>query len=241
MKISVIYPSRSRPEICKKTLSLWKACAKNPENIEWILSVDQDDPNLQDYVAFYNSGDFHLEISRNRSCVDAINIAAEISTGDLLVVISDDFAPCHLWDYQLQEALSNTWFGTDFIVKTSDGLQPWLITLPIVGRQYYERLGHIYPPHILHMFADTWMTHVADLLDKKLELNIPFEHLHFSVGKSQKDHVNVKNDRTWADGEAKYLEGVKTNFGLAPEDIKGHLRADFKLIQWLAERGVYVN
>lgn len=232
MNISVIYPSRGRAAICKQTLNAWMDAARKPEKIEWILSVDQDDPTLNEYVAFYSPQKMIMEINRNRSAIDAINIGAVVATNELFVVISDDFLPFPNWDYALLEALAGK---EDFIVKTHDGLQPWIITLPILDIKYYNRFGYIYPPHILHMFADTWMTHVADLTGLKITLDLIFEHLHYSAGKSKKDIMHLRNENTWKDGERKYIEGAKTNFGLAAEDIKGTLQ-DKNMMEWLKNK-----
>lgn len=223
MKISVIYPSRSRPEICKATLSKWIECAYLPEAIEWIVSVDQDDPCLSEYVKFYNPGKFILEISRNRSCVDAINIAASKCTGDLLVVISDDFLPFNGWDGDLK----NEVFGKeDFLLKTRDGIQPTLVTLPILDRKYYNRFGYVYHPSYFHLHCDEEMTIVSLMLGKYIKSNLFFEHCHHSVGKFQRDALSDRNDASWGQGQSVLEHRAKDNFGIKDPLIK---RED---IQW---------
>ncbi|MFA6087476.1 glycosyltransferase [Mucilaginibacter sp.] len=221
MTISVIYPSRGRPEIFKSTLKKWVDAARKPENIEWIVSIDQNDPCLSEYVSFYQNNDLHqfffLEISRNRSAIDAINNGALRATNELFVVISDDFLPFENWDYAL---LGELQYKEDFIVKTVDGLQPTLMTLPIMDRKYYERCiysgyNYIYFPEYDHMFCDQEMTAVGHMLGKVITLDLTFEHAHYTTGKFKKDAVSVRNDSTWAQGENLFNERLKTNFGIA--------------------------
>jgi hypothetical protein len=64
--------------------------------------------------------------------------------------------------------------------------------------------------------------------------------MHYSYGKGEKDELNIRNQGTWRDGELKYLEGAKNNFGLVAEDIKGELQS-IETKNWLKTKGVYVD
>ena len=122
-------------------------------------------------------------------------------------------------------------------MKTQDGGQPWIITLPILDRTYYNRFGWIYNPRFEHLFADTEMSHVADLLGRKIDLPITFRHNHYTSGRSPKDEINEKNDKTWNQGEAVYLEGVRCGFNIIdPLPLK----CDPMHIAWLKQKGIHV-
>lgn len=228
MKISIIHPSRSRPEMALSTATKW--IERAGIEIEYILSADMDDPAKDKYLMIYDCLPVSVLSNQNKSAIEAINVAAKECTGDLIVVVSDDFDCPDKWAVDLLSSLKDK---SDFIVKTQDGLQDWIITLPILDKEYYNRFGYVYPPHISHMFADTWMTHVADLTGRKITLPIKFPHFHYSTGKTKKDAVNVKADSTWSDGESKYLEGVRNNFGLDTDDIKGVLMCNDRFKKWL--------
>ena len=47
--ISIIHPSRQRPLMAYETYKKWMTNAVNPPEVEYILSVDNDDPTLQQY------------------------------------------------------------------------------------------------------------------------------------------------------------------------------------------------
>lgn len=233
IKISIIHPSRQRPHYAAKAAHNWLSSAKEPHNIEYILSLDSDD-NIQAYHEQLGAlkHDIAYTINPNKSAIEAINIAAKGTQGNLIIVVSDDFnqAPFH-WDEYLLKQLDGK---SDYIVKTDDGAQPWIITLPIMDRAYYNRFGYIYNPIYVHMFCDTEMTAVADILDRKITLPIRFPHNHYTTGKMPKDLVSQKNDMTWQQGEQHYLERLSNNFGYS----EGSIKCDEGHKQWLKTKGV---
>lgn len=230
MKITIIHPSRSRPELAAQICKEWFDKALEPANIDYYISIDADDPKRDQYENFPL---WKCIVSVNTSAIDAINNAAkwlcvdndnQIQQG-IVIVVSDDFGCPQGWDSWLSMHLKDK---KDFIVKTSDGYQPWIITLPIMDWHYYFRFRYIYYPGYRHMFCDTEMTCVADMLGKKIELcndGYIFEHRHYSLGKSQKDLINEKNDATWEHGEKMFNHRLAMDFGLDAAQIvsRSHL------------------
>lgn len=225
-KISIIHPSRSRAEQADYTAAQW--FNKSDGKFEYILSIDETDPELPKYkelfnTTFNNCGKIQRIypkrplISDNKSAIEAINNAAKIATGDLLIVVSDDFDCPEHWDTLLLDALNGK---SDFIVKTQDGLQPTLITLPIMDRVYYNRFGYIYHPDYLHMHCDEEMTIVGHMLGKVINLDLLFSHNHYTTGKMAMDAINVKNNATWAHGQSTLDRRAKTNFGIENPLVK---------------------
>lgn len=214
-KISVIHPSRSRSSIANKVRTEW--LNKADGDIEYVFSLDNDDIQNTKY-------DGECIYNNNRSAIDAINKGAEYVKGDIFVVVSDDFSCPEHWDTLLLKALEGK---EDFCVKTKDNIQPVLMTLPILDRVYYNRFGYIYHPSYIHMSSDVEMTAVAMMLGKAVNVDITFEHKHYSTGKFVKDAISIKNDKTYAQGHQNLKERLRTNFGIANplirySDIKWH-------------------
>lgn len=210
--ISVIHPSRGRPQQAFETARKWRDRADN--NFQYLLSIDNSDIYKPEYIKSFESyGETGLMIcSDNKSVIEAINLAAyEYSRGDLLIVISDDFDCPNHWDTLLLKAVRGY---EDFLLKTQDGNQPTLITLPIMDRAYYNRFGYIYNPEYKHMYADTEMTEVGHILGRVIASDLLFEHKHYSIGKSQFDHIYEKNNQTYQQGEEVYNRRKAMNFGL---------------------------
>lgn len=246
MNFTIIHPSRSRPHKAAMTASQWMGNAKDREDVQYIVSLDKDDNTCEAYDELFDQMNADVEESlyrgcyhNNRSCIDAINNAAKLSTGDIIIVVSDDFdrPPMH-WDKLILDAVGS---NRDFVLKTNDGLQPWIITLPIMGRKYYERFGYIYYPEYRHMFADTEMSHVGDLLGKKITADIYIPHRHYTTGYNERDAVSNRNDSTWHQGEALYLSRLERDFDLSQTDIKGVLRCGQDHARWLASKGFSIQ
>lgn len=235
--ISILHPSRSRPRKALETFHKW-TCRSGREE-RYLLSLDKDDPCLEEYLNIFpdyfslvnTSNNSKILVNSNRSAVDAINNAAQQAYGTMIVV-SDDTEPCNNWHYEIEQIARN---NHDWILKTYDGIQPWIITMPIMDRTYYNRFGYIYHPDYQHMFCDTELTCVADLTGRKITSDILFKHNHYSVTNEQPDSVNKKADATWAQGEKLFLERYKRNFDLKPEDIKGNIQ-DNGMINWLQNK-----
>lgn len=235
MLISLIHPSRGRVQKAWKTYCNWEDC-KGVVRIEHLLSVDYGDKYLMEYDRKFKSSAFtKFFVSDNRSAVDAINHAATKATGDILVVMSDDFEAPQDWGRNIIE---QTQGKIDWIAKTPDGIQKWIITLPIMDRVYYNRFGYIYHPDYLHMFCDTELTCVADLTGRKITLDIPFVHNHYSTGKSVKDEVSIRADKTWDQGEKLFIERARRNFDLVNPPGK---ITSVEYIHWMKSKGYEVN
>lgn len=209
--ISIIHPSRSRPLQANSTIKKWLGRAKNPENIEYILSADKSDKDLRRYKEVGLRNGIFVSINNNKTAIQAINKATKVSTANLIIQIADDFSCEENWDEKLLKALEGK---EDYLVKTQDGIQPYIITLPIMDRKYYNRFGYIYNPSYLHLWVDLELTDVGHILGKVITLDLMFEHLHYSKGKTKKDTLNVRNDKSWKQGEKLYNERKLINFGL---------------------------
>lgn len=213
MKISILHPSRSRPDQAFLAMCQFTDSLSETIEYEYILSLDTDDaaPYEKEFSCF-PAPRYRVIRNDNSNCVQASNSAAKEATGDILVLISDDFSAFHGWDLKVVEALK----GKSGLLKTYDGTQKYIVTLPIMTRDYYESQGHIYYPEFGHMFCDTDQTHKADLQGKLIIRNdIHFHHWHYSTSDGfKKDEVNNKADKTWESGEETYLRRCREKFGL---------------------------
>jgi len=190
---TIIHPSRSRAVKSYNSVCNWvRHYSGRPENLELIVSLDEDDPQLTMYLSKYLSTD--VIVNKNRSCIDAINKAAEKSTGQILIVASDDTDLPPSWNRDIMNAVEGK---TDWILKVDDGIQKRILTQPIMDRVYYSRDKHIYDPSFTHSWADTWLTELAHKRGRVIvRKDIKFAHLHYSVTGEQPDELYKRNDLT---------------------------------------------
>lgn len=224
--ITILHPSRSRPQQAIVTAKKWiDRIGLSQDEFEYVMSLDADDLELWNYSFKFPCLNFTKLINQNKSAIDAINVAASFYSkhrgkpGDFIIVISDDFDCPQDWGKTLQKAIG---LEEDRCYKTTDGIQDWVITFPIMGWKYYNRFGYVYHPSYFHMFSDTELTCVAEMTGRWAQLLsngdcLTFKHLCESI---PKDDLNKRNDSTFEEGKRNFIERKKRNFDLKPEDIK---------------------
>lgn len=220
MKFSLIHPSRSRPEKSIATMNKWFDKCSNHDHIEIIISIDTDDPSYEEYCKgmFFHKypvklyPNIRIEVNNNTNAVQAINNAAAVSMGDILMVVSDDTDCPEKWDNIILDATEG---HKDFVLKVKCGIQKRIITMPILDRVYYNRDQRIYNPIYRHSWSDTEFTEVAHLRGRVIVRNdIMFRHLHPEFTKEPKDELYLRNDKTHDEDRHIFEERKRINFGL---------------------------
>lgn len=216
IKISLLHPSWKRPALARKCYDEWMGKADNPKDIEYILCLSEKDAKKNEYFQSFNlnapSGELipiSVHVMADNGLVKQANYASEKSHGNLLIAISDDFVCPDHWDTILLTALEGK---SDYVVKTQDGLQPFIMTLPMMDRAFYNRLGYIYHPDYNHMYGDEELAMVGKMLNRTIVLPDYFRHEHYSTGKNPKDEVNAKNDSFMMIDKETYLRRKAANF-----------------------------
>lgn len=236
MKILIVHPSRNRANLAARAAHKWLTSAANPDNIGYVLSLDTDESQLSEYHDYTKDMAVNIITNPNKTAIEAINKAVS-GCWDLLIVVSDDFnqPPFH-WDKMLTEALKGK---SDYIVKTDDGAQPWIITLPIMDRVYYERFGYVYDPDFIHLFCDTALSHIGAILGRTITLPIKIPHNHYSTGLNRKDAINEKNDATWEQGKRVYFEKLFRYFDIPESQRVNQINYLPKHhLDWLKSEGI---
>lgn len=227
--ISIIHPSRGRPEKSYNNINYWyKHYSGRPEDLEIIVSIDNSDPLYHEYKKYHSE---HVISNDNTSAVDAINNAAKIASGDIFIIVSDDTRSFPGWSREIYEAIKGR--GIDWMLKTQDAIQDYIITMPIMDRAYYNRTGYIYHPEFQHLFCDTYLTCVADITGRKITSNLMFKHDHYSVNGTEPDDLHKRNDATWKQGQETFIRLMKQ---FTPQE-----RARIKdpgMRSWLRNHGV---
>ena len=227
MKISLIHPSRGRPEKAKAVYEYWMAKSSGNADIEHILSLDISDPTSESYEVFgINS---KIIINHNNSVVEATNQAAKCSTGDILVYLSDDFKCPENWDELIISEFRATdptflkedgFFGEESpaILKVCDCLQKfnrYIITIPIMNRLLYKLLGYFFNPLYKSMFVDNDLYYTCKKIGAIVECpQLKFPHHHHSVGKSPIDDTYRRSESTFEEGRKIFNERKLAGFPL---------------------------
>jgi glycosyltransferase involved in cell wall biosynthesis len=216
MKITLLHPSRGRAEQAKKTLDLWINLARCPDNIEHIISLDNDDPQLDAYrLNFKNS---KIIVNQNNNVVQATNHGIKHVNGDFVIYLSDDFHCPDDWDHHVlckweQHGKPNLW-----LLKVDDLLQKFsidVLTIPIMTRALMERLGYFWHPGYASMFVDQDLYHTC-ANNKWLHFaeELKFEHMHYCNAKAVNDETYARSAKNWNTGMAYYKARKQQGFPL---------------------------
>lgn len=201
--ISLIHPSRSRPEKAFATLQYWWGDYMRGHNFEHILSIDEDDPTKKQYRELFSEGYTVIENS-NKSLVEATNRAVKESKGDILVYLSDDFKCPDNW-IQLLIKEFDKYPGQPIVLKVDDCLQKFgvaVLTIPIMNRLAYEELGYFFSPDFKSMHVDEhlyWRSKKLGFL--RFAPHLKFHHDHYSIGKAQYDDTYKRSEANWDHGK----------------------------------------
>ena len=189
-KISILTPSRERPDRCLNFYNSVLETAKYPDNVELLFRIDNDDPKLNDYIKNIKN----LTIGDPISISISWNEIANKCTGNLLIMGNDD---------QLYE--TNNWDSIllDKVIKYKDEIYcAWFndnlhqvrhCAFPIISRKWYNTLGYFSPGIFNFFYNDTWIFDIAKRLDRLeyiYEVSVP--HYHWTRSRKM-DNTTKRN------------------------------------------------
>jgi hypothetical protein len=215
MLISLIHPSLGRPVQARKCYDHWMNTASGNHQYEWIVSLSKKDATLEQYFQTFTNSDAVLVTNNSTNMVEATNEVAKLCAGQIIILVSDDMWSPELWDERILHKFEM--IDGPGIIQVNDGITVKKLTIPIMNREAYKKLGYVYHPDYISMFADDDLR--ATALAHGMYYNatdIMIEHKHFTVGKSKYDKTyQSENSRTaWRIGEKIYFDRAKRKFPL---------------------------
>jgi len=215
--VSVLIPSRGRPEHLYEAIASCHGQAADKSLIEFIVRADDDD---EETVLMLNrlkfAGLYNLTIivgPRGNGYYDMHKWVVEMArraTGDWLMFFNDDariaVAETGHWDQTLLfTAYNNPWFGIqDVCCLTAPTVgRPYTNEFLIFRRKVFELLGYLGDsPH-----ADNWVHRVCDFVGAARTVNILVSH-----------DSGIINDKTRKESEAAYKTSIYTLTSLEARD-----------------------
>jgi hypothetical protein len=187
---SIVHPSYQRPHQAYDVYKQYKLMMCSTHKIEWIISLNHDELFSSDYYKLFEFCDDVTIIESNVSnMVAATNVAAMRTTFDYIILVSDDMYANNAWDVKLINAFAQ-YKDLPAIIQVHDGIRSDILTIPIMNRLAYEKLGYIYNPKYISMYADNDLMMVAKKQNMYYEhIDILFDHRHYTVGKSKLDYT----------------------------------------------------
>ncbi|NDB59517.1 glycosyltransferase family 2 protein [bacterium] len=197
--ISILCPTRHRPQNIERMWQSIQDTAKNPKQIEVVIYIDADDDSYDNLKIPV------VKIKGERIVLsDTWNKCAQKAKHDILMYAGDDIIfKTPNWDEIVIETFNAVpdkvlfVFGNDGSVH--DGIYG---THGFVHRTWFNTLGYICPPLFSGDYSDTWINDVAKLVGRHKHIKILTEHLHPDFKKSELDdtylekYERMKKDKT---------------------------------------------
>lgn len=225
--ISVLTPSRGRPEMLARMIDSARGC-------EHLIYLDDDDPSDYEFPPRpgHKSTVWITKGPRKKLGV-VFNELAEKATGDYLMLCNDDviFRSSN-WKERLQETIGPEEIA---IAGFDDGINGEKhFSFPIVTRAWYEELGYFTSVIFNYGFIDTWIFDIAKRADCAHYIDdVLVEHLHPTVGKREPD--KTFKERNWSGDRQRFSASAKQRQRDAQRLINARLHRENHKMQAVPE------
>jgi len=183
VSISIVHPTRGRPEQAARVRKQWLDAAQNPERIEYIFAFSEDDEDTRGILYRFRhalSPAGHLE-QVGGTLVENYNAGVRASTGKIILTVQDDLhCPLH-WDAQIEAALAGKLDKPAALqvrdgYRTDDLLITFCVTRPTLDLFGFD--GGIACPEYHGVFVDNDYTRLVQKHGILVPSDITLRHEH---------------------------------------------------------------
>ena len=223
MKVLYKLTSRSRPQKFIDTVENIYINSRN-KDFSILATLDKDDTTMNneamiEKMRLYDK--LYAVFGVSATKIEAYNRDMDkASEWDILINHSDDMVfIVDGYDEIIEKDMSTYFPDLDGVIHYHDGNRGDLLTLPIMGRKYYDRFNYIYHSSYKSLFCDDEQMHVAKILGKYKYMGDNkriVKHMHPAWGTAKMDELYARNeDRAlWDIDERNFNERRKRNFDL---------------------------
>jgi glycosyl transferase/beta-hydroxylase protein BlmF len=206
--ISLLVPSRGRPDSLHKMVYSAFSNATHQRRIEVVAYLDEDDPRLFEYDMQVPCA-VHVDLMKNvrlgsgprMLLSESWNYCFKIAKGEILMHCGDDLLfITHGWDQMVRDAFAaipdriGLVYGDDLSTNF-----PELATHGFLHRRWVETVGYFLPPLFSCDWNDVWISEVATKLDRLVPLpDMVIEHQHYSFDKREHDATDREREERGA-------------------------------------------
>ena len=197
MNFSLLIASKGRAHNLKNLVNNIFDTATRPEEVEILFLVEERDPESYAVLSAIDHPRIIVKVINSEEMNSNFsNVLLPLARRSIFMVAADDLKFNTIgWDQVVEDKI-NSYSDGIVLITPNDGVRKGEIaTHFFVTKRWVDAMGYITPPHFTAEYADTWMTHVAQRLDRFVYLPLlNIEHLHHSVGKSEYDATYQEKD-----------------------------------------------
>lgn len=217
MKISILCPTRGRPENVKRLLDSIKETSTVMPQV--VFYRDDDDAPFP--LDFYWSQRMNVKVVNGPriKMAEMWNRCAEVAEGEILMVAGDDIVfRTKGWDDDVRRAFA-AFPDRLVMVHGNDGVYAEKFgTHFFLHRNWVDAVGYVTPPYFEGDFVDTWWNEIATALNRRIYFPFVTEHMHPIARKAEKDN-------TYREKEARQK---KENSEQLYKELRSERKADFQ-------------
>ena len=192
-RISILCPSRNRPEQLVEMMKSALEMSARPDSIEFCLYIDADDSSYDE-----------LKLPSNVTVVRGprmwlsmmYNSLLTAAKGEYLFWSGDDVEfKTFGWDEEMRNALKlfSSQLGVVHVNDMATSYPQKYATIGMVHRNWVKAFGYVFTPHLRDNGIDFWISSVSNQVNRRLYLpNVKVEHKQYRQGK-------VSIDKTYID------------------------------------------
>lgn len=207
--ISIILPSTGREQQLDKLLTTMEAVL--PWGSEIVVILDHADiVEREKYATIGRLLTSHLQtrfvVTKNRGCWKCKNVGLEYAKHDLIMWTADDVKPHHGWLATGLECFNKHFpKGLGLVALNDLHCRDQTAGHAITTRQFlFVMFGYPhFPPKFGHFFCDTVISDRAKALRRyHFCKSAIIEHMHWRLGKAERDATNERNENRKFDDKA---------------------------------------
>lgn len=176
-KISLLHATRGRPQQCVDIRGDWMRMSTSRGGVEHIFGIDCDDKETIAACVNYRK----VIVTPGGTTPGAYNAAAAVSSGHILILISDDTIPFPGWDEAIWQRIGKqAEAGEEVVLAVSDGHRTdKLMCVQVMSRARYVKQGHAFSEEYQSMYADnefTWRAYRDQVVVEARDIVIEHKH-----------------------------------------------------------------
>ncbi len=212
--VSVICPSRRRPEQLKLMISSCLEKSSNPKSIQFCIYIDRDDFSYEGFEKNFPGADIKFLQGPRLWLSSMYNALLTQATGDYILWLGDDVKfQTNNWDIAMKSEIRKfpKNLGVVHVNDKATSYKQIYATIGMVHRNWIDVFGYVFTPHLRDNGIDFWITNVANQVKKRTYLSdVVVEHMQYRQGKSTPDST--------------YLDRLNNHKLYNPQDVYRRLR-----------------
>jgi hypothetical protein len=224
MKISILCPTRGRPENVNRLMASLEATSAAMPEVVFYIDDDDAVPGILPGCKIIRGPRIKMSQMWNK--------CAEAASGEILMIGADDIVfRTKGWDDDVRRAFAAFPDRLVFVHGNDGHWGAEFGTHGFLHRNWADIVGYFVPPYFSADFVDTWWNEVANALNRRIYLPFVTEHMHPLFKKAQWDKTHQDKG-----GSEK-----TTNSAKLYDELRAERKVDCKKLAEAIDRKSYVG